>query len=206
MDKVPNKFMSVIYQLYTIKDGKSELEEQTSTERPFEFITGFGIALDAFEQQVMKLEKGSAFDFVLQPNEAFGDYKPNGLHKVDRNVFVVNGKFDDENIQEGAIITLSDAEDHQFMAKVINIDNEGVTIDTNHPLAGKTLNFKGTIIENRDATEEEVQHLIKMLSGGCEGCGGGCGHHGEGEGCGHHGEGCDHHGEGHGGGCGHCHH
>ncbi len=206
MDKAPNKFMSVVYQLYTVEGEKIELEEQTSTDRPFEFITGFGIALDAFEQQVMKLGKGSAFDFVLQPSEAFGDYLPDGIHKLDRNIFVVNGKFDNENVQEGAIITLSDEEEHQFMAKVVNIDNEGVTVDTNHPLAGKTLNFKGTIIENRDATEEEIQHLIKMLSGGCEGCGGGCGHHGEGEGCGHHGEGCDHHGEGHGGGCGHCHH
>ena len=44
MDKAPNKFMSVVYQLYTIADGEKTLEEQTSTEQPFEFITGFSIA------------------------------------------------------------------------------------------------------------------------------------------------------------------
>ena len=200
MDKAQNKFMSVVYQLYTVTDGENKLEEQTGTERPFEFITGFGVALDAFEQQVMKLEKGSTFDFVLQPAEAFGEFDPQGVHKLQRDVFMINGHFDHENIFEGAIITLMDNEDHQFMAKVKKIEEDGVTIDTNHPLAGKTLIFKGEIIENRDATEEEVQHLIKHLTGGCSGCGH---HHGEGEcgGCGGHHE----HEHGDGCGCGHCH-
>ena len=141
MDKAQNKFMSVVYQLYTVTDGENKLEEQTGTERPFEFITGFGVALDAFEQQVMKLEKGSSFDFVLQPAEAFGEFDPQGVHKLQRDVFMINGHFDHENIFEGAIITLMDNEDHQFMAKVKKIEEDGVTIDTNHPLAGKTLNF-----------------------------------------------------------------
>lgn len=202
MDKAPNKFMSVVYQLYTIADGEKTLEEQTSTEQPFEFITGFSIALDAFEQQVMKKEKGSTFDFTLEPSQAFGEYIPEGVHKLSRDVFSINGHFDHDNIFEGAVITLTDTDDHQFMAKVVKIEEDGVTVDTNHPLAGKTLNFTGTVIENRDATEEEIQHLIKHLTGGCSGCG----HHHHGDGC----EGCDdgcghehHHEEGC--GCGHCH-
>jgi len=198
MDKAPNKFMSVVYRLYSVADGESNLEEQTSDEHPFEFITGFGIALDKFEQVVMQAAKGSDFDFTITPAEAFGEYEPEGVHKLSREVFSINGHFDHENIFEGAVITLTDNEDHQFMAKVTKIEEDGVTVDTNHPLAGKTLNFKGTIIENRDATEEEINKTIKMLTGGCSGCGH---HHGEGcgDGCGHdhhHGEGC---------GCGHCH-
>jgi FKBP-type peptidyl-prolyl cis-trans isomerase SlyD len=187
-----NKFMSVVYQLYTIDGEEKQLEEQTSPERPFEFITGFGVALDAFEQKLMQLEKGSSFDFTLQPAEAFGQYEPEGVHKVDRGIFMINGHFDHENIFEGAIITLMNNEDQRFMAKVKKIEEDGVTIDTNHPLAGKILNFTGSVIENREATEEEVQHMIKHLTGGCSGCGH---HHGEGcgEGCD---EGCD---------CGHCH-
>ena len=49
MEEKKNKFMSVVYQLYSIADGEKHLEEQTGDERPFEFITGFSIALDAFE-------------------------------------------------------------------------------------------------------------------------------------------------------------
>ena len=204
MDKTPNKFMSVVYELYTISDGEKKLEEQTGTERPFEFITGFGIALDAFEQEVTKHAKGDTFDFTLAPEQAFGAYEPQGVHKIDRQVFSVNGHFDHDNIFPDAVITLTDGEDHQVMAKVVKIEEDGVTVDTNHPLAGKTLNFTGTIVENRDATDEEVNKTIKMLTGGCHGCGH---HHGEGEGC----EGCDDgccghdHEHGDGCGCGHCH-
>lgn len=193
-----NRFITANYQLYSVVDGKKELEEQTSEEHPFQFITGFGISLDAFEQNIIGLENGSDFDFSLQPSDAFGEYIPEGVHKLAKETFTVNGHFDNENIYEGAVITLMDNEEHRFMAKVVKIEDDGVTVDTNHPLAGKILNFKGKVIENRDATDEEIKHLIKHLTGGCNGCGH---HHGEGcescgDGCGHNEEGC---------GCGHCH-
>ena len=201
MEKAPNKFMSVVYELYTVADGKDTLEEQTGEERPFEFISGFSLALDGFEQQVTALEKGSTFDFTLEPAQAFGEYVPEGVHKLEREIFTINGHFDHDNIHEGAIITLNDSDGHNFHAKVTKIEEDGVTVDTNHPLAGKTLRFKGVIRENREATKEEIDHLIKILTGGCSGCG----HHH------HHGEDCDcgdcghdHHHED-GCGCGHCH-
>ena len=185
MDKPQNRFLSVTYQLYTVANGEKSLEEQTSDDHPFEFITGYGIAIDAFEKALIGMEKGKEFDFTLQPAEAFGEYIPEGMHKLGREVFTVNGKFDNEHIYPGAVITLNDTEDHQFMAKVLKIEADGVTIDTNHPLAGKALNFTGKVLENREATEEEIKKLIKMLTGGCQGCGGCGSHEGNcGEGCG----------------------
>ena len=197
-----NRFITVNYQLYTVVEGKKKLEEQTSEDRPFQFITGFGVALDSFEKNLIALETGSNFDFTLQPSEAFGEYEPQGVHKLARETFTINGHFDHDNIYEGAVITLMDNEEHHYMAKVVKVEEDSVTVDTNHPLAGRTLNFTGKVMENREATEEEVQHLIKLLTGGCSGCGH---HHGEGEGCEGCGDGCghDHHDEGC--GCGHCH-
>lgn len=195
-----HRFISVHYQLYSVKDGERTLEEQTIREKPFQFISGFGVSLEALENQILPLEKGSGFDFTLTPAEAFGEYEPQGVHKLEREVFTVNGKFDSENIYQGAIITLCDSEDHHFPARVVKLEADGVTVDTNHPMAGKTLNFTGEMIENRPATEAEINSLIKQMTGGCGGCGKHCG---DGEGCG---EGCC--GEGdcnedkH---CGHCH-
>ncbi|MBR4565963.1 MAG: peptidylprolyl isomerase, partial [Prevotella sp.] len=137
--------------------------------------------------------------------DAFGEYEEDGKHKVSRDIFSINGHFDHENIFEGAVITLMDSEGKRFMARVINVEEDGVTVDTNHPLAGSTLLFKGSVLENREATNEEIQHMINHMSGegcgcGCDDCDGDCGghHHHDGD-CGHH-----HHDDGC--GCGHCHH
>lgn len=180
-----HKYISASYQLYSVADGKRELEEQTSEDRPFEFITGFGIALDALEQQLSALEAGSDFDFTLEPAQAFGEYNPEGVNKLSREAFTVDGKFDGAHIYPGAIIHLVDAEQNQFMARVLEVGDNDVTLDANHPLAGKTLNFTGRVKENREATEAEIQQLIRQLTGGCGGCGGNCGEGG----CGN--EGCD---------------
>jgi FKBP-type peptidyl-prolyl cis-trans isomerase SlyD len=200
MDKPQNRFISVHYQLYTVEGEERKLEEQTSREHPFDFISGFGIALDGFEQKLLTLEKGTPFDFTLTPAEGFGPYDPTAVHKVGREVFMINNHFDHENVFPGAVITLLDEEEHRIFARILDIDSEGVTLDTNHPLAGKTLNFTGLLLENRDATLEEIQSVLNQMSGdGCD-CAQ-CGHHEHTESCGHHHD----HGDGCGCGCG-CHH
>ena len=115
-----HRFISVHYQLYSVKDGERTLEEQTIREKPFQFISGFGVSLEALENQILPLEKDSEFDLTLTPAEAFGEYEPQGVHKLEREVFTVNGKFDSENIYQGAIITLCDSEDHHFPAALLN--------------------------------------------------------------------------------------
>ena len=175
-----NRYISATYQLYSVADGNKELVEQTSQASPFQFITGFGIALDAFETNLLGLESGTEFDFTLQPAEGFGEYAPEGVFKMEREAFCIDGKFDFEHIYPKAVITLVNDEQQYQMATVIEVANDGVTLDTNHPYAGKVLNFTGKVIENREATEEEIQSLIKQLTGGCGGCGGGCKN---GEGC-----------------------
>ena len=81
MDK-KNRYIATTYELFSVVDGKKKLEEQTEKDRPFQFISGFGISLDAFENQLMALESGADYDFTLQPAEAFGDYDPEGVHKL----------------------------------------------------------------------------------------------------------------------------
>ena len=194
MDIKESKYITVSYQLYSINAaGEKHLEEQTQQGQPFQFVTGFGFTLDGFEQRIADLPQGAKFDFTLQPAEAFGDYDPEGVHKMKRAAFTINGHFDHENIYPGAIITLMDEDDKRFMARVMKVDEDAVTIDTNHPLAGLTLQFMGLVLENRDATKEEIQNLINQISHeccGCEDCEGGHEEH-EGHECG-----C---------GCGHCH-
>lgn len=194
MDNKQNNYISVNYQLYSIdKDGSKNLVEQTEQGHPFTFISGFGFSLDSFEQRIVNMQQGEKFDFTLAPAEAFGEYFAEGVHKLPREEFVIDGKFDSANIFPGAVITMKNEEGKHFMVRVTKVEEDGVTLDANHPLAGETLQFVGSILENREATAEEIQKLIAQMShecGGCGSCGGDCGDDHE---CG-------------GGGCGHCHH
>ena len=209
-----NQYISLSYQLFVGEGNDQEMVEEAPAERPFQFITGFGVALDAFESQVINLQKDDTFDFSLPKEQAYGDYEPQHVLDLEREVFSINGHFDHEHIYVDAIVPLQNEEGHRFNGRVLEVGEEKVKIDLNHPLAGETLYFEGTVLENRDATKEEVEHMMKHLTGGCGGdcgdCGGGCDcgcdhDHGDdcGCGCGHDHE--HHHEHGDGCGCGHCH-
>lgn len=195
----PNKYINASYQLYDVTDGQRELLEETTEAQPFSFISGLGILLDAFERQVVDLEAGREFDFVLTPAQAYGEYVDENVFDMDKEMFSVDGSFDEQNVYQDAVIPMQDENGKRFTARVLSVTDSKVTIDLNHPLAGKTLNFTGKINENRDATNEELSRFVEDLTGqggGC-GCGGncqcgdgdgegscGCGNHEDGECCG----------------------
>lgn len=197
MEKNPNKYIEVAYKLYVSDGEKMQLVEETKQGKPFSFITGFGIALDDFENTVSKLAKGESFDITLTPEQAYGDYSDEKVLNLDREIFTVNGHFDQANIYKDAIVPLQNEAGQRFMGRVLEVKEDTVVMDLNHPLAGRDINFKGQVEENRDATNEEIQSMLNHLNGeGC-GCGCGCRDHGgchEGDGCccdeGHHEHGC----------------
>ena len=209
MEKETNKLIAAHYQLFTINEnGERNLVEETTQEQPFVFITGFGTALDAFEDILKNLGRGEKFDFELDKDKSFGEYDPKRVIELNKEMFTVDGHFDSKNIFKGAQIPLKNEDGNFFIAKVMEIGADKVKVDLNHPLAGNKLNFKGYIIENREATMDEIKTMLSHMNGGgcggdCGGCEGGCGHH-EG-GCGHHEheDGCCGSHEHKGGCCGH---
>ena len=193
-----NKYITVAYKLYAVTDGKKELLEEAPAEHPFQFISGLGYTLDRCEKDITAWTKGDDFCFTIPCAEAYGERNEDNVRQVPKSMFRdPDGNFDSENIFEGNIIMLNDSEGNRFYANVGEITEDKVVLDLNHPHAGKDLTFEGKVIEMRDATNKEVEDILKAMSGegcggGCEGCGGGCGGHGEDDGC------C-------GSGCGHCH-
>lgn len=190
-----NKYITVAYKLYVMQDGQKELVEEATVEHPFQFISGLGSTLDRFETEITALNKGDQFDFVIPCAEAYGEYMAEGIRTVSKDMFTIDGQFDAERIYAGAVIPLQDNEGHHFYATVGEVTNDTVTVDLNHPHAGKDLTFVGEVTESRAATNEEIQGMLNLMSGeggcGC-GCGGDCGDDcGDDQDCG-----C---------GCGHCH-
>ena len=193
MEEKTNKYIAVAYKLYTNENGTEKMVEEAPANRPFQFISGMGLALDDFEKNVADKQKGEEFEFSLTKEQAYGEHEEERVLSLDREMFCIDGKLDEEHIFVDAIIPLQNENGQRFLGKVLEIGDDKVKVDLNHPLAGKDLHFIGTIVESREATNEEIQNMINHMNGGCSGscsdCGGNCGGHDGG---------CE-------GGCGHCH-
>ena len=169
METAENKYITVAYKLYTMEDGEKELFEEAKAEHPFQFISGLGTTLEDFENQITSLAKGDKFDFTIPADKAYGQYDEQHVIDLPKHIFEIDGKFDSEHIKEGNIVPLQTGDGQRVNASVVEIKPDVVVVDLNHPLAGADLIFEGEIIESRPATNEEIQELIKLMSG--EGCG-----------------------------------
>lgn len=199
MEKNLHKYISVAYELYADNEkGIHELIEKAPSEHPFQFISGMGVALDSFEEKIKDLAAGDKFDFNLSIEEAYGPYMQEHVIELDKEMFCIDGRFDKSVIYPGNVIPLVNADGNRFQGIILEVKEDKVIVDLNHPLSGKALHFVGEVVVSRDATSEEIQGLINMMSG--EGCGCGCG-------CDDCGSGCDGHHDHEGGCCGggHCH-
>lgn len=193
---VENKYITVAYDLFVRdeEDTEETLVEQCGEDHPFQFISQLGAVLPSFEAGVQGLSKGEKFDFVIPSKDAYGEFSDELMFDVEKSIFMIDGKFDTQHIFEGNVVPMRGEDGSMFNATIIEIKDDAVTIDLNHPRAGEDLHFVGTIVENRPATNEEVTELLNFMSGGCGGhCGGGCGGNCGGDcegGCGEGGCGC----------------
>ena len=139
METLGNKYITVAYDLYTTEDGEKDLVEQATAERPFQFISGLGTTLDSFESQVAGLATGDKFEFTLTAEEAYGEYVDEHVIELPKHVFEIDGKFDSERIFAGNPIPLMDSEGNRLNGTVVEVKDEVVIVDMNHPLAGADL-------------------------------------------------------------------
>lgn len=196
MEKIqPGKYVELGYDLYEVTPEGEKLVHQTNVNDPEKIV--FGVTrgmIVPLEQAIDGLEKGATFDLVVKAADAFGPYDNEQIAELPRDIFEVDGKFDDKTVTKGAVLPMMTADGYRINGIVLEVTDKDVKMDFNHPLAGKDVRFKGTILEVRDASPEEISPS--------HGCGCGCNHEGCGDGqCGD-GCGCGD-GQGHGeGSCG----
>jgi FKBP-type peptidyl-prolyl cis-trans isomerase SlyD len=179
MKIAPNKFVSLSYDLTVGEDGEKELMEKATPEHPLEFIYGTESMLKAFEDNLDGLSEGDSFDFVLTPEQAYGDYDDEHVVDLPKNIFEIDGKIDEAVVFEGNTIPMMDVNGNRLNGSVVSVGDSTIKMDFNHPLAGETLHFEGKVLVVRDASAEEIAALFAPEPGcGC-GCSCGC----EDEGC-----------------------
>ena len=177
-----NKVVTVTYDLF-VGDESEELMEQATAESPLVYCHGRGMMLPVFESNMSGKQAGDSFDFRISYADAYGEYDDEAVLQLDRSLFLDdNGQLDDR-VRQFAIVPLNTSDGQVVQAQVIEIGKDKITVDLNHPLAGENLHFVGTIVDVRDATDDELRALKGGCCGGCKGncnndcesgCKGGC--------------------------------
>jgi FKBP-type peptidyl-prolyl cis-trans isomerase SlyD len=148
MQVAKNTVVSLTYELF---DSDGKLIEKT--DGPIDYLHGgFRGIFPLVEQALAGKAAGDTCRVRLEPDDAFGDYDALLVHLEPRNKFpdsiAVGMQFEGRGVESGTSLIYT----------VTNIAEDKVVVDGNHPLAGKTLHFAGTVTLVRAATAEELAH------------------------------------------------
>lgn len=150
----------VISLTYELRSGSAEGEviETAGKDNPAEFLFGAGNLIPEFEDQIQSLNPGENFEFTIESDKAYGPTNPSAVVNLPRNIFTIDGKEAEDLLHVGNIVPMRNDQGEPLQGKILEIEDETVKMDFNHPLAGQDLHFKGEVITSREASPEEVSH------------------------------------------------
>jgi FKBP-type peptidyl-prolyl cis-trans isomerase SlyD len=135
---------------YTLTDASGAIVDSSKEAGPLTYLHGFENIIPGLEAALEGREPGDSFEIKVPAEEAYGERDEELIEAIPRNRFPkdvqVGMRFEAEADGESRIFT------------VVAIDEKGITVDGNHPLAGQSLSFEVTVVEVRDATSQELDH------------------------------------------------
>jgi FKBP-type peptidyl-prolyl cis-trans isomerase SlyD len=141
----------IVYFDYTLTDDSGKTLDTSVGKRPLGYMHGrHGIIL-GLEKAMEGKSTGDSFKVSIAPEEAYGPHRPDLTAVIDRKQFTKN-----QPIVLGAVVTSNGPKGQKMQARIAKITPEGILLDGNHPLAGKTLHFEVTVTEVRAAEIEEL--------------------------------------------------
>lgn len=138
---------------YTLKNKAGELIDSSEGGEPLSYLHGLSQIVPGLEKELEGLQAGESKDVVVSPEEGYGTHDPQGKFSVPRAAFPADAK-----LEVGDSFIGEDDEGQQLPVRVVEVNDDSITVDANHPLAGETLYFHVDVREVREATEEELEH------------------------------------------------
>ncbi len=115
--------------------------DSTQERGPFHYVHGLGQVIPGLERALAGARPGDHKQVVVMPEEGYGPVDPAGLVEVARSQLPA-----DAVVEPGTILRGVSAQGKSFRARVVSVQGETVTLDLNHPFAGKTLQFDVTVL------------------------------------------------------------
>ncbi|MCB1777757.1 MAG: peptidylprolyl isomerase [Candidatus Competibacteraceae bacterium] len=137
---------------YTLTDDHGLLLDSSRGRDPLAYLHGHGHIIQGLESALEGREAGFSGSVQVSPADAYGEYDPQGVFEAPRDQFPPG-----EDIQAGMRVQ-AEGPQGTMNFTVLSANDQGVMLDANHPLAGKTLNFEVELLEVREATAQELAH------------------------------------------------
>lgn len=141
----------VVSMSYSLSNDMGQILELRSIDNPVEFLVGYGHILPSLENKILGQAEGFTGRFILEPDEAHGEYKKELVKEMKSSQFPK-----EIELKKGMKFESTDAEGEPLALHVIDVKDGIVLVDGNHPLAGVPLSFDIKILDIRDAAEEEI--------------------------------------------------
>lgn len=145
-----NKVVSIDY---TLTDPQGQVIDSSKDRGPLSYLAGVGGIIPGLENALQGKSEGDKLDLTIPAAEAYGEKDPALVQSVPKNLF--QGV---QSIQPGMQFQAQGPSGPARMVTVVGVQEDTVTIDANHPLAGMPLHFEVNVVSVRDASSEELAH------------------------------------------------
>jgi len=145
-----NKVVTMDYKIVDATSG--ELIDSSENGQPMTYLHGAQNIVPGLEKALAGKTVGDVLEVTVAPEDAYGERSEEGVQQVPVEAF--EGM---KNVEPGMTVT-ADTPDGPLNLVITAVDEDTVTVDANHPMAGKSLTFSVTISDIRDANEEELTH------------------------------------------------
>jgi FKBP-type peptidyl-prolyl cis-trans isomerase SlyD len=145
---------------YELRDDSGEVVDASSSEggEPIVYVHGYGMIVPGLEVGVVGLKVGDEKEVVVPPDAGFGEHDEELVLEVDRADFPRP-----KDVKEGDEMVAESPEGEEAIMRVLEVKEDTVVVDANHPLAGKTLRYKVKVREIREGTEAEIAEAARAF-------------------------------------------
>ena len=138
---------------FTVKDEEGAVLDSSENKEPLSYLSGTNSILPKLEETLNGMIIGSTKNVKIAAGEAYGDYKEEAVQTVKKEQFPQEAQ-----LVEGARYVANSPDGGQMPFVIKEVKENDVTVDFNHPLAGKDLEFDVELLDVREATPEEMKH------------------------------------------------
>jgi len=143
----------VVLMHYTLKNDAGDVIDSSDGADPLPFLQGHGNIIPGLESALEGSKVGDKLDVSIKPEEGYGERMKDAIQEIPSSA--LQGV---DEVKVGMQLQSQDKDGNAFLVSVTKIEDDKITVDGNHPLAGQTLHFSVSIESVRKAEAEELSH------------------------------------------------